>query len=138
MQESTNNQIIRNANGEVFYEAKIDTSNGWIYLNWIGDIELDDIKKGVNAYLDLLSITGINRLLNDNTQYKGNFIEINGWIAEQLIPRGLDLGLRYFAHVLSPQFISRFSAVDLGLRVKPIEFKAFKTLGEAEKWLRSK
>jgi hypothetical protein len=50
----------------------------------------------------------------------------------------MDLGLHYFAHILSPKFIARFSGVDLGLRVKPIEFQAFKSRDKAEKWLASK
>ena len=46
-------------------------------------------------------------------------------------------GLKYMAHVHSSKFITRFSAVDLGTRVKDFEFKLFEQLSEAEQWLHS-
>ncbi|MFT6827086.1 MAG: hypothetical protein ACI9Z3_001725 [Roseivirga sp.] len=133
-----NKQIIRDSKDRIFYEAEIDQKNGWIYINWIGDISLDDVKRGSEAFLDLLSISKSQKLLNDNSLLTSNFLEINEWIEENIIPNAVAQGLKYFAHVLSPKFITRFSGVDLGLRVKPIEFQAFKNRDKAEKWLSSK
>lgn len=133
-----NKQIIRNAQDEIFYEANLDQDNGWIYVNWIGDVELEDVKRGTRAYLDLLAISGCRKLLNDNSLLTSNFLEINEWIEAKILPLAVQSGLRYMAHVLSPKFIARFSGVDLGLRIKPVEFQAFKDMGQAEKWLKSK
>ncbi|WP_339608520.1 hypothetical protein, partial [uncultured Roseivirga sp.] len=133
-----NKQIIRNAQDEIFYEANLDQENGWIYINWIGDIELEDVKRGTQAYLDLLAISGCRKLLNDNSLLTSNFLEINEWIEANVVPVAVQSGLRYMAHILSPKFIARFSAIDLGLRMKPVEFHAFKEIGKAEKWLKSK
>lgn len=133
-----NKQIIRNANNEIFYEANLDQENGWIYINWVGDIDLEDVKKGTNAYLDLLAISGSSKLLNDNSELTSNFLEINEWIEENVVPIAVESGLRYMAHILSPKFIARFSAIDLGLRMKPVDFHAFKKRSKAEKWLKSK
>jgi hypothetical protein len=128
-----NKQIIKDSKNHVFYEAEIDQKNGWVYINWIGDISLDDVKRGSEAFLDLLSISKSQKLLNDNSLLTSNFLEINEWIEEHIIPKAVALGLKYSAHVLSPKFIARFSGVDLGLRVKPIEFQAFKSRDKAEK-----
>lgn len=133
-----NKQIIRNVKDEVFYEANLDQENGWIYINWIGDIDLEDVKKGTHAYLDLLAISGCNKLLNDNTELTSNFLEINEWIEENVVPRAVNSGLRYMAHILSPKFITRFSGIDLGLRMKPVDFHSFKKVSKAKKWLESK
>jgi hypothetical protein len=111
---------------------------GWIYINWVGDVSLGDVKRGSEAFLDLLAISKAKKLLNDNSLLTSNFLEINDWIEKNIIPKAVDLGLHYFAHILSPKFVSRFSGVDLGLRVKPIEFQAFKSREKAEKWLASK
>ena len=67
-----------------------------------------------------------------------NFLEINEWIEANVVPVAVQSGLRYMAHVLSPKFITRFSGIDLGLRMKPVEFHAFKERKKAEKWLNSK
>lgn len=133
-----NKQIIRDSKDRIFYEAEIDQEQGWVYVNWIGNVSLDDVKRGSEAFLDLLAISGSKKLLNDNSLLTSNFLEINEWIEEQIIPKAVALGLQYFAHILSPKFITNFSGVDLGLRVKPIEFQAFKSREKAEKWLSSK
>ncbi|MGW8124169.1 hypothetical protein ACV07N_16035 [Roseivirga echinicomitans] len=133
-----NKQIIRNAKDEIFYEASLDQENGWIYINWIGDIEIEDVKRGTEAYLELLAISGSRKLLNDNSLATSNFLDVNEWIEKNIVPIAIQSGLRYMAQVLSPKFIVRFSAVDLGLRMKPVEFQAFKEIKSAEKWLRSK
>ncbi|MFT6971092.1 MAG: hypothetical protein ACJAXX_001660 [Roseivirga sp.] len=133
-----NKQIIKDAKDHIFYEAEIDQKMGWIYINWVGDVSLDDVKRGSEAFLDLLAISKAKKLLNDNSLLTSNFLEINDWIEKNIIPKAVDLGLHYFAHILSPKFIARFSGVDLGLRVKPIEFQAFKSRDKAEKWLASK
>ena len=52
-----NKQIIKDSKDHVFYEAEIDQKNGWVYINWIGDISLVDVKRGSEAFLDLLSIS---------------------------------------------------------------------------------
>lgn len=133
-----NKQIIKDSKDRIFYEAEIDQEKGWVYINWIGDISLDDVKRGSEAFLDLLAISQSRKLLNDNSLLTSNFLEINEWIEKNIIPKAVSLGLRYFAHILSPKFIARFSGVDLGLRVKPIEFQAFKNKEKAIKWLSSK
>ena len=133
-----NKQIIRNAKDEIFYEANLDQSNGWIYINWIGDIDLEDVKRGTHAYLDLLAISSCKKLLNDNSLLTSNFLEINEWIEENVVPVAVKSGLKYMAHILSPKFIARFSGIDLGSRMEPVDFHTFKKISQAQKWLKAK
>jgi len=47
-------------------------------------------------------------------------------------------GLKYVAHVFSPKFITKFSAVDLGVRDLPVIFETFDNMQDAQEWLRER
>ena len=47
-------------------------------------------------------------------------------------------GLKYVAHVFSPKFITKFSAVDLEVRDLPVSFETFDNIENAQDWLRQK
>ena len=53
-------------------------------------------------------------------------------------PKALELGLKRFAFVVSPNIFGELSAKDLGVRLDALgfEMKSFKDFDEAESWLK--
>ena len=110
---------------------------GWVYSCWIGEISDDLVREGANLTLDLISETGSKCVVNDNRQLTGNWSESNDWLENEYLPNAAKVGMEFIAHVFSPKFITKFSAVDLSTRDLPIIFRTFVDIGEAEDWMRS-
>ncbi|MEQ9098515.1 MAG: hypothetical protein RIF36_26930 [Imperialibacter sp.] len=130
-------EVITTDEGVKYLEIGHEPENGWIRCTWYGNVSMAYISKGSSLYSTLLKATGCSKLLNDNTHFEANWIALNDELEKGRMRESVANGLRYMAHVHSSKFITRFSAVDLGTRVKDFEFKLFEQLSEAEQWLRS-
>lgn len=130
-------QELQTDEGVKYLEMTYEPENGWIRCKWFGDVPVSYISKGIDCYQQLLKETHCTKLLNDNSRFKANWIELNDRIENERMAESVKNGLRYMAHVNASRFITRFSAVDLGTRVKDFEFKIFEELEDAEDWLRN-
>lgn len=128
-------EIITTKEGVKFLEISHEEEKGWIRCTWYGNVSIDDISKGSARYAELLKRTRCPKLLNDNRLFEANWVAFNDILENGRMKKSADNGLRYMAHVNASRFITRFSAVDLGTRVKGFEFKIFEQLSAAEDWL---
>jgi len=124
--------------GNVCFFSEFSEEEGWVYNCWMGSISDEIVQKGAMLSLDLIRKYNSHFILNDNRQLSGNWSGSNDWIENEYMPSAVAVGLKYIAHVFSPKFITKFSAVDLGTRDLPVIFQNFVDFDEAQKWLREK
>lgn len=130
-------QELTNGFGKVYLTTAYDSSNGWVYNNWVGYQTYAGIVAGANACLAPLREHACPYLLNDNRQVIGPWDHAVEWIVTDWAPRALAQGLTNFAHVVSPEALAAISAeamhVGIGGR---LQMKMFGGIDEAKAWLR--
>ena len=126
---------LKDHEGNVFLRAEMVEDKPWIYVQWIGAIDVIQLRKGIEQFTSVLQKTHCPYLISDRTSAEGNWFEINTWLQNIWIPKAVREGLQYVAHVLAPDFQSKLSAKDLENRLLGIKFKMFESLEEAEAWL---
>lgn len=129
---------LANAFDKVFLTIEFDATNQWIYNNWVGVLPTEKVIQGCQATIDFLRENPCAHMLNDNRKIIGSWNSANDWIAEHWIPQVLALGLRRFAHIVSPDIFGQASAAELVTRVgQHFEIRLFQDLELAKAWLRS-
>ncbi|MBD1395522.1 PAS domain-containing protein [Mucilaginibacter glaciei] len=125
--------------GQSFYEGDFITvrympENFYLDVNWIGYQNYDSVVKGCGIILDLMQKNNCSRVLNDNTEVKGNWSEASDWGAEVWFPDMARAGLQKFAWIYSPSAFSRIAAkISLPNAYDPVAF--FDDKESARQWL---
>lgn len=121
----------------VYLTIEFDEENHWIYANWIGVQPPEKVVQGCQAIIDFLRESICPHLLNDNSAIVGSWSASNEWIAQHWIPQAIELGLKRFAHVISPGLFGQASAAEMLMRVGArFEMRIFQDLQSAQSWLR--
>ncbi|MEL5996449.1 hypothetical protein AAFH49_19700, partial [Hymenobacter segetis] len=77
-------------------------------------------------------------MLNDNREVIGSWSSANDWIAENWMPQVMVLGLKRFAHIVSPGIFGQASAAEMVTRVgHQFEIRLFQDVELAKAWLHS-
>ena len=126
-----------NSFDKVYLTIEFDTENNWVYNNWIGVLPTEKVITGCQATIDFLREKKCPLMLNDNRQVIGSWTSANEWIAENWVPQVLALGLKRFAHIVSPGIFGQTSAAEMVTRVgNQLEMHLFKDFELAKAWLR--
>ncbi len=128
---------VTNSFDKVYLTIEFDQSNNWIYNNWVGVLPTDKVIQGCQATIDLLQDHRCPHMLNDNRLVVGSWNSANDWIAQNWVPKVLALGLKRFAHVVSPGIFGQASAAEMVTRVgTQLEMRLFQDIDLAKAWLR--
>ena len=132
--------ISKNEQGHVFYYAEYNREGNYVYSNWRGFIDVEQVKSGCNLGIEAIRAYSCPYLLNDNSHLYGPFQDANDWIIEDWAPRAVDAGLKFFAHIISPNLFVEASARDLESKFKTasIKMKVFENKAAAIDWLQDK
>lgn len=119
-----------------FIDIRYNQKKNRLDVDWLGYQNFESVKKGCMIMLDLLRKTGVNQVLNDNTQVMGNWSEAADWGADYWFPAMTEAGLQKFAWIYSPSVFSRLSA-DKSLTLRPgaLDARFFDHKAEAIAWL---
>ena len=129
---------LTNAFDKVFLTIEFDAANQWVYNNWVGVLPTDRVIQGCRATIDFLRDNRCAHMLNDNRNIIGSWNSANDWIATNWMPQVLALGLKRFAHIVSPGIFGQASAEEMVTRVgNQLEIRLFKDLELAKAWLQS-
>ncbi|SMG29878.1 hypothetical protein SAMN05661096_01917 [Marivirga sericea] len=113
--------------------------NDWIYCDWEGYANVDAVKNWGLEFADLVKKTKCAYLLNDDSKSTGPWTQAMEWIETVLIPKVIEAGLKYYAHVVSKNTFSEMSAKELNMNIDgQLEMATFKTVEEAQEWLKTK
>lgn len=94
---------------------------------------------GGNHLLTMLRMQPCKGLLNSNRELIGPWDVAVSWLTYKWVPQAKDLGLRYYAHVLSPGIYGQRSFEILYPTLKrEFETESFSDEESAEEWLKSK
>lgn len=131
-------QVLTNSFDKVYLTIELDKVNHWIYNNWVGVLPTDKVIQGCQATIDFLGKNPCPHMLNDNRHVVGSWSGANDWIAQHWVPQALTLGLRRFAHIVSPGIFGQASAAELVTRVgTQLEMRLFQDVELAQAWLRT-
>jgi hypothetical protein len=132
---------VQNDLGRTYYEASFNPDENWVLSDWSGFVTVEEVKKAANTGLEVfLKMQGnCKKMLNSNEKLQGSWDDANEWIANEWMPRALEGGLKYFAHVVSPDIFAQMSAESMEQNFKEAGFtmRTFGSLNDAENWLRS-
>ena len=127
---------LTNSFDKVFLTIEFDVVNKWIYNNWFGVLPTEKVIQGGQATIDFLKGTPCPHMLNDNRNVVGSWSMANDWIAQNWVPQVLALGLKRFAHVVSPGIFGQASAAEMINRVgTQLEVRLFQDIELAKAWL---
>ncbi|WP_400190955.1 hypothetical protein [Hymenobacter sp. B81] len=127
---------LRTSFDKIYLTIEYDEASGWIYNNWQGVLPSDTVIRGAAEVLEVMRATGCHYLLNDNRLVVGSWNQANDWIEQQWMPQALALGLRRFAHVVSPGTFGRASVEEMLRRVDDrFEMHLFQDIDAARQWL---
>lgn len=129
--------VLTNSFDKVYLTIEFDRVNNWIYNNWTGVLPTDKVIQGGQATLDFLRENKCPHMLNDNREVIGSWNAANDWIAKNWVPQVVHLGLKRFAHIVSPGIFGQASAAEMVTRVgTQLEMRLFQNVELAKKWLR--
>jgi hypothetical protein len=141
-------QTLKNENGEVFYRVEYNPEMQAVHSAWFGDfLSLEQVQEASSLGLKLLKEHKAAFLLNDNQKLEAPWEHANAWIAENWMPQALAVGLKCFAHVVSPNIFAKFSAEfmkdntqndDTQAKVEGFELKLFESVEDANLWLKER
>ncbi len=130
---------LKKANGDVFFEARRTPDNNYIYLNWIGIQSLETIVMGGNHVLTMLREQPCRGILNSNREIIGPWEVAVNWLTHKWAPQAKELGVQYFAHVLSPGIYGQRSFSSLSPNFEQqFKLRSFDNEEAAKEWLISK
>jgi dihydroorotate dehydrogenase len=115
-----------------------DEPNGWLRATWRGFVDMDEALRGADNYLRQLEGLRCQYLLNDNVALRGPWFDSIDWLEHIWVPRAVDMGLRYVAHVVQSDSLSDIITVNFSTpQVGGLELQIFQQVPEAEEWLRN-
>ena len=116
----------------------LDEANGWLRATWRGFVDMNEALRGADNYLRHLEGLRCPYLLNDNVALLGPWFDSIDWLEQVWVPKALDMGLRYVAHVVQADSLSDIITTNFrGPQVAGLELQIFQQVPEAEAWLRS-
>src|SRR5688500_16544302 len=103
---------ILNHRQRVCVTTEFDESNNWIYANWVNVIKEEDIKAWAEPFIKLVEETGCPNLLNSNLEIRSTWLTATTWVANELIPRLIKVGLKNYAHIVPEHLFGQMAATD--------------------------
>ena len=126
---------LRDADGLTFARVSKEENKPWIYVQWLGKIKTQELKRVMDQYIDVLSNTRCPFVLSDRRKSTGNVFDISHFIEHKWGSKAVEAGLQGVANVTGPNAISQITSRLLANRLLGFEFKSFDNIEDAEQWL---
>lgn len=110
-----------------------DTEKNYLYLNWTGFQEEQDIYDSGEEVLKIFREMDCSKVLNDNRQVIGPWNKAAEWTQTYWFPEMIKAGLEQFAWVFPDSIFAELSAEQAMPNTEMIH--KFKTYEKAENWL---
>ncbi|WP_345948177.1 PAS domain-containing sensor histidine kinase [Mucilaginibacter sp. PAMB04274] len=93
-----------------YTDISYNEEHHYLYVDWIGFHNLHSVKDGCLKMLAYIRKYDCGRIINDNSQVIGGWMDACDWIIENFFPPAEQAGLKHLAWVLSPSLFSKLSA----------------------------
>lgn len=121
--------------GNVFAIFQKEDHKPYLYIQFLGNIKVDQIKRMMSLAGDLPDELKCPYILSDRRSSTGNLYELGHYIEHKWAASAVEAGIRCIANVTGPETASRFVSQDLESRILGFDFRSFDSLEEADKWL---
>jgi hypothetical protein len=111
----------------------LDPDTRIMFCRWIGHQSKAGVQESGAIMLQLLKDNKIQKILNDNTEVSGPWIDASQWTAGEWFPEIIGAGLKHFAWVLSRNIFAEISAKKAMPDSEVV--RSFYSSAEAYKWL---
>jgi len=114
-----------------------DTKNDWLYLDWQGDLTLQEVQAGCFAVAQCFLTNNYTRVLNDKSNVTSFPHEVASWLTTDFLPYIQLTSIQYIAWTYSPG-VDTWSLAENVLRqvTKPV-VAVFDDLESAYAWLKA-
>lgn len=124
----------------VYHQAVCDISynaeHDYILLNWTGFQNYFTVRDGCLALIEQLKESPCSRVINNNCEVIGGWMDACDWVIETLFPLAEQVGVKHLAWVYSPSTFSKLSAGYTLMKLKTsIVIEGFGDNESAEDWL---
>ena len=127
---------LRKSNGDLFFEVERKGKNDYILVNWVGIQSVETIMLGANVLLNMLRQNTCAYLLNSNKELIGPWDDGALFLGNRWAIQARNLGLLYFAQVLSPGIYGQRSFTQFEAAARDhFQIKTFNSEIEAASWL---
>lgn len=127
---------LRKSNGDLFFEVERKGKNDYILVNWVGIQSVETIMLGANTLLNMLRQNPCAALLNSNKELIGPWDDGALFLGNRWTIQARNLGLLYFAHVLSPGIYGQRSFIKFETNARDhFQIQTFHSDKEAAAWL---
>ncbi len=127
---------LKKSNGDLFFEVERKGKNDYILVNWVGIQSIETIMMGANVLLNMLRQNTCTALLNSNKELIGPWDDGALFLGNRWAIQARNLGLLYFAHVLSPGIYGQRSFAQFEAPAQHhFQIKTFNSEIEAASWL---
>ena len=126
---------LKDSDGLTFAIVSKEEDKPWIYVQWLGKIKTEELRRVMVQYIDVLSNTRCPFVLSDRRKSTGNVFDISHFIEHKWGSAAVEAGLQGVANVTGPNAISQITSRLLSNRLLGFEFKSFDKIEEAEMWL---
>lgn len=119
-------------------DVQINEEANRLDVNWTGYQNFKSVQDGCLIMLDLVKKNQVAKILNDNTEVRGNWSEASDWVSTECLPALAEAGVRYLAWIYSPSSFSQLAAEKSAAPLKSmINIQFFKEKTAAIEWLNS-
>ena len=133
-------QQLRDSSGRVYATIYFDTELNATVDVWEGPFgSTDNLKHGLMLVLNNIKEFGSKKWLADISLMQGSFELAKDFIAHEIIPKAMQLGLKCEALVLPDEVFALVSVQEAGSQLdNPFELRMFATVEDATAWLSTK
>jgi hypothetical protein len=112
-----------------------DPDTGIMFCKWVGHQSTEVIQHCGAVMIRLLKERKIEKILNDNTEVNGPWMDAAEWTAQEWFPLMIQAGLKHFAWVLSQDIFAELSAIEAMPESNAV--CTFYSIAEAHRWLKA-
>lgn len=125
--------------GKVFFTCYLIESNSILECVWIGDCDRVECgKKAASSIIDCIHQFRIQKVIDDNRLGYGKWPDILDWLESTWKPELVQAGVTSYAHILSPDKISKKTAHQIFNQViDQTTFITFDTYDRAIDWIKA-
>lgn len=129
---------LKTSTGDVYVSLYWDEKNKVISDVWDGAFgSQENFRRALTRMTELMEEKGATRWLADIRNMKGSFDSSSDFIAKEITPKVLALGVRREA-VIQPSFVfAKLSAKDTIMKIENFEIRQFEDYNEGYSWLTS-